>query len=58
MLHGAGLGLVDTRMRFDCFSRVKRLRGRFETGCHACSSPSKALASFRSSVSKPSMNQP
>ncbi len=34
------------------------LRGRFETRCQACSSSSKALASFRSSVSKPSVNQP
>ena len=35
----------------------KTLRGRFD-GCQACSSSSKALASFRSSVSKPSVNQP
>jgi hypothetical protein len=30
----------------------------FEIGCQACSSSSNALASFRSSVSKPSVNQP
>jgi hypothetical protein len=35
-----------------------RLRGRFEIGCQACSSSSKASASFKSSVSKPSVNQP
>ena len=29
-----------------------------ETGCQACSSSSNVLASFRSSVSKPSVNQP
>jgi uncharacterized protein len=33
-------------------------RGRFETRCQARNSSSKALASFRSSVSKPSVNQP
>ncbi len=32
--------------------------GWFEIGCQACSSSSSDLASFRSSVSKPSMNQP
>jgi hypothetical protein len=37
---------------------LKRLRGRFEIGCQACNSSSKALASFRSRVSKPSVNQP
>jgi hypothetical protein len=31
------------------------VRGGF---CQACSSPSRALASLRSSVSKPSVNQP
>jgi hypothetical protein len=36
----------------------ERLRGRFEISCQACSSSSKAVASFRSSVSKPSVNQP
>ena len=30
----------------------------FEIGGQACSSSSRALASFRSSVSKPSVNQP
>jgi hypothetical protein len=30
----------------------------FEIGCQACSSSSNALASFRSSVSKPSVNRP
>jgi hypothetical protein len=34
------------------------LRGRFETGSQACSSSSSAFASFKSSVSKPSVNQP
>jgi hypothetical protein len=34
------------------------LRARFEIGCQACSSPSRALASFKSRVSKPSVNQP
>jgi hypothetical protein len=33
-------------------------RGRFEIGCQACSLSSSALASFRSSVSIPSLNQP
>jgi hypothetical protein len=37
---------------------VARLRGRFETDCQACSSLSRTLASLRSSVSKPSVNQP
>ena len=31
---------------------------RFEIGFQVCSSPSRALASFKSSVSKPSVNQP
>ena len=35
-----------------------RNRGRFEIGSQACGSWSSALASFRSSVSKPSVNQP
>src|SRR5208282_4072862 len=35
----------------------KTLRGRFD-GCRACNSSSSILASFRSSVSKPSVNQP
>ena len=34
------------------------LRGRFEIGCQPCSVLSNALASFRLSVSKPSVNQP
>jgi hypothetical protein len=34
------------------------VRGRFEIGCQACSSSSSALASFKSSVSNPSVNQP
>src|SRR5262249_1319017 len=34
------------------------IRGGFEISCQACSSSSKALASFRSCVSKPSVNQP
>jgi hypothetical protein len=38
--------------------RQSTIRGRFETGCQACSSSSNALASFRSTVSMPSMNQP
>jgi hypothetical protein len=38
--------------------RKREVRGRFESRCQACSSPSRALASFRSSVSKPSVNQP
>ena len=38
--------------------RDQSLRGRFEIGCQACSSSSSTLASFRSSVSKPSVNQP
>ena len=38
-------------------ARSAPLRGRFETCCQACSLSSCALASFRSSVSKPSVNQ-
>jgi hypothetical protein len=38
--------------------RKREVRGRFEIVDQACSSPSRALASFRSSVSKPSVNQP
>ena len=34
------------------------LRGRFETRCQPCNSSSSAFASFKSSVSKPSVNQP
>ena len=34
------------------------LRGCFEIGCQSCNSSSSALASFKSSVSKPSVNQP
>ena len=37
---------------------ISYLRGRFEIICHACSPSSKALACFRSSVSKPSVKQP
>ena len=33
------------------------VRGRFEIGCQACSSSSNTFASFRSRVSKPSVNQ-
>jgi hypothetical protein len=36
----------------------KILRGGFEISCQACSSSSKTLASFKSRVSKPSVNQP
>jgi hypothetical protein len=38
-------------------ARQSGLRGRFEIGCQVCSSSSSALASFKSSVSKPSVNQ-
>ena len=34
------------------------LEAVFESRCQACSSSSNAFASFRSSVSKPSVNQP
>jgi hypothetical protein len=34
------------------------LRGRFEIRCQTLNSSTKALASFKSSVSKPSVNQP
>ncbi len=34
------------------------LRGGFEISCQACSSSSKTLASFKSRVWKPSVNQP
>ncbi len=34
------------------------LRGGFEISCQACSSSIKTLASFKSRVSKPSVNQP
>jgi hypothetical protein len=37
---------------------LQQSRGGFEIGCQACSSSSKALASFKSTVSKPSVNQP
>jgi hypothetical protein len=37
---------------------TRALSGRFEIGCQACSSSSSALASFKESVSKPSVNQP
>jgi hypothetical protein len=37
---------------------VVNLRGRFEIGYQACSPSSKALACFRSSVSRPSVKQP
>jgi Restriction endonuclease len=36
---------------------ISRLRGRFEIGCQTCSSSSSAFACFKSSVSKPSLNQ-
>jgi hypothetical protein len=41
-------------------SRFRRrdLRGRFEIRCQACSASSNVLASFRSRVSNPSVNQP
>jgi hypothetical protein len=38
-------------------ARRIRLEGVFEIGCQECSSSSSAFASFRSSVSKPSVNQ-
>jgi hypothetical protein len=37
---------------------ARSLRVRFEIGCQACSSSNSALACFKSSVSKPSVNQP
>jgi len=37
---------------------AQNIRGRFESLCQAFNSSSRALASFRSSVSKPSVNQP
>ena|SRR5271170_3177246 len=61
-------GIVIARVAEEIPDRIRRLvfwnafvpqagnslRGRFEIGCQACSSPSSAFASFRSSVSKPS----
>jgi hypothetical protein len=41
----------------DLCDRTQAVRGSFETGCQASSSSSNALASLRSSVSKPSVNQ-
>ena len=38
--------------------RLVSVRGRFEIGCQACSSSSSAFACFKSSVLKPSVNQP
>jgi hypothetical protein len=38
-------------------SRLGAIRP-FENVCHACNSSSKALASFKSRVSNPSVNQP
>jgi hypothetical protein len=40
------------------FKAGEMRRGRFEIGDQACSSSSSALASFKSSVSNPSVNQP
>ena len=37
---------------------LQQSRGSVEIAGQACSSPSNAFASFRSSVSKPSVNQP
>ena len=53
----------DMPIRSQCLLRPEthapqQIRGGFEIGCQACSSSSKALASFRSSVSKLSVNQP
>src|SRR5262245_45534197 len=53
---------VPKEMGGDGYRRRKRrgcwLRGGFEISCQACSSSSKAFASFKSRVSKPSVNQP
>jgi hypothetical protein len=51
VLHG---GIVSAPRR----RALAALRGRFEISCQAPSSSSSALASFRSRVSKPSVNQP
>jgi two-component system NtrC family sensor kinase len=49
----------DLQMVFNTLvESADRLRGCFESLCQACSSSSSALASFRSTVSKPSVNQP
>ena len=50
--------LNDPRLEDRAEKFGQGLRGRFEIGCQACSSSSNAFASFRSSVSKPSVNQP
>jgi hypothetical protein len=49
----------ETARGWNLHRRVDRspVRGRFEIGCQACKSSSSVLASFRSSVSKPSVNQ-
>jgi hypothetical protein len=46
------------RPTLQCPRPAYRLRGAFEISCQACSSSSKSLASFKSRVSKPSVNQP
>jgi hypothetical protein len=50
---------TDSR-KFICVNLISSSTGRrwFEIGSQACSSSSNALACFKSSVSKPSVNQP
>jgi hypothetical protein len=50
--------LINEKFLPELPPQLHHFRGRFEIGCQACSSSSSALASFRSSVSKPSVNQP
>jgi hypothetical protein len=50
-----GLFFIDLE---DAAVTAGPLRGGFEISCQACSSSSKSLASFKSRVSKPSVNQP
>ena len=56
------IGLLDQRSPDELADRLRGFRqglsGGFEISCQACSSSSKAFASFKSRVSKPSVNQP
>ena len=55
----AAVALLDDGATVPFIAKYRSLlRGGFEIGCQALSSPSNALASFRSSVSNPSVNQP
>jgi hypothetical protein len=52
------LSPITLEARAEARNSISCLRGRFEIGCQAASSSNSALACFKETVSKPSVNQP